>query len=74
MKCMCEVASVTNHLFPLWVKLGLKANLRVERWVQVGRAGAVLQNDKLPHFLALLGLGGYKYPALKSIVSIISLY
>ena len=27
-----------------------------------------------PHFLALLGLGGYKYPPLKSIVSIISLY
>lgn len=54
---MCEVASVTNHLFPLWVKLGLKANLRVERWVQVGRAGAVLQNDKLQNLgvLPLLG-------------------
>lgn len=37
MKCTCEVASVTSHLFPLWVKLGLKANLRVERWVRVGR-------------------------------------
>lgn len=57
MKCMCEVASVTNHLFPLWVKLGLKANLRVERWVQVGRAGAVLQNDMLQNLgvLPLLG-------------------
>ena len=27
-----------------------------------------------PHFLALLGLCGYKYPPLKPIVSIISLY